>query len=303
VPIERNPSAIRGTVRLQLSHKPRLRKFSQTPHLIRPSVPRSLVRFGPFEMNLETRELRKHGMKIRLEDKPFELLQMLVSQPGRVFSRDELCAELWPDTFVCFEHSLNTAANKLRAALGDSALSSHFLETVRRRGYRFVGEVRDTDPPASTRKRSLLLVLPFRAQKSDPDMESFSLDFTEEVSACLTRSNSAQFGVLASSTASSFKKANFRSASGKSSEADLILEGSVRISAGHLRIAPQLVQVSDGVCIWSEIYHCPLEDAAERSRTEARSLCAAVLARLGIRAFSDNDLRSDAFRSLANCCG
>lgn len=303
MPIERNPSAIRGTVRLQLSHKPSLREFSQTPHLVRQPVPRSIVRFGPFEMNLETRELRKHGMKMRLEDKPFELLEMLVSQPGRVFSRDELCAELWPDAFVCFEHSLNTAANKLRVALGDSAHSSHFLETVRRRGYRFVGALRDTDSPASIRKRPLLLVLPFRTQKSDSDMESFALDFAEEVSACLARSNSERFAVLASSTASLFKEGNSRVGSGKPPEANLILEGTVRISAGHLRIAPQLVQVSDGVCLWSEIYRWPLEDGAEGSRTAARSLCAAILARLGIRGFSDNDLRAEAFPSLANSCG
>lgn len=300
MPIERNPSAVRGTVRLQLSHKPGIPKFSQTPHLVRQPLPRSILRFGPFEMNLESRELRKHGMKIRLEEKPFELLQTLVSQPGRVFSRGDLCAKLWPDTFVCFEHSLNTAANKLRAALGDSAHSSHFLETVRRRGYRFVGALRDTDPPACIRKRSLLLVLPFRTPKSAPDMESFSLDLAEEVSACLARSNSSQFAVLASSTASLFKKGSSRADCGKPPQADLVLEGTVRISVGHLRIAPQLVQVSDGVCIWSEIYDSPLEDAAECSRTTARSLCDAILVRLGIRGFSHDGLRSEALPSLAN---
>jgi len=287
VSMERRPSAIRGTVRLQLSHKPGVRKFSQTPYVVRQPVPRSLVRFGPFEMNLESRELRKHGMKIRLEDKPFELLEMLVSQPRRVFSRDELCARLWPDTFVCFEHSLNTAVNKLRAALGDSAHSSHFLETVRRCGYRFVGALGDNDSTPSSCKRSLLLVLPFRTQKSDPAMESFALDFTEDVAACFARSNSEQLAVLASSTTSFFKKRNSRLGAGEPLRADLILEGTVRISSGHLRVAPQLVQVSDGVCIWSEIYEWLLEDAAECSRTAARSLSAAILVRLGIRGFGE----------------
>ena len=109
-----------------------------------------LARFGVFEFDPEARELRKQGRKLRLQEQPFAVLTVLIERAGTVVSREELCARLWPaDTFVEFDHSLNTAVNKLREALGDSALSPRFIETVARRGYRFVAEVqweKDTTP-------------------------------------------------------------------------------------------------------------------------------------------------------------
>src|SRR5262245_6095240 len=100
------------------------------------------LRVGPFELDLRARELRKDGGRIRLQDKPFELIAALVERPGEVVTREELRQRLWPaDTFVAFDDSLNTAINKARDALGDSAESPRFIETVPRRGYRFIGPV------------------------------------------------------------------------------------------------------------------------------------------------------------------
>lgn len=101
-----------------------------------------IARFGVFEADLETRELRKQGRRIRLQDQPFAVLAILLERPGVVISREDIRQKLWTaDTFVDFDHSLNTAVNKIRETLGDSAGSPRFVETVARRGYRFVGEV------------------------------------------------------------------------------------------------------------------------------------------------------------------
>lgn len=107
-----------------------------------PTARPRIVRFGTFEADLTTRELRKGGVKIKLQGQPFELLAMLLERPGTVVPREELQLRLWPtDTFVDFDHGVNTAINRLREALGDSADSPRFVETLPRRGYRFISAV------------------------------------------------------------------------------------------------------------------------------------------------------------------
>ncbi len=105
------------------------------------------VQFGPFDLDLDTGELRKHGVRLKLQGKSFQILQALLERPGEVVTRDELKSRLWPgDTFVDFESGLNTAANRLRLALGDSAEDPRFIETVARTGYRFIGVLNDVAP-------------------------------------------------------------------------------------------------------------------------------------------------------------
>jgi DNA-binding winged helix-turn-helix (wHTH) protein len=100
------------------------------------------VRFGAFEADLSTGELWKSGSRLRLQEQPFQVLAMLLARPGELVTREELRQKLWPaDTFVDFDHSLNTAINKLRDALGDSASDPRYIETLARRGYRFVGKI------------------------------------------------------------------------------------------------------------------------------------------------------------------
>jgi len=106
------------------------------------------LRFGVFEVDLRAGELRKHGLQVRLQEQPFQVLAMLLEHPGDVVMREELQKRLWPaDTFVDFDHGLNKAINKIRDALSDSADSPRFVETVARRGYRFLAEVRVVDSP------------------------------------------------------------------------------------------------------------------------------------------------------------
>src|SRR5712691_10246568 len=113
------------------------------------------VRFGSFELDLRAGELRKQGVKIKLQEQPFQILALLLEQPGQVVTREELRSRLWPsDTFVDFDHSLNKAINKLREALGDSAENPRFVETLPRRGYRFIAGGDEPVTPASGGRRS-----------------------------------------------------------------------------------------------------------------------------------------------------
>jgi DNA-binding winged helix-turn-helix (wHTH) protein len=101
-----------------------------------------LLRFGIFEADLRSGELRRNGAKVRLQGQPFQVLAILLDRPGVVVTREELREALWPqDTFVDFDHGLNTAINKLRGALGDSGTNPRFIETLARRGYRFIAPV------------------------------------------------------------------------------------------------------------------------------------------------------------------
>ena len=105
--------------------------------------PRStVVRFAEYEADLRSGELRRQGHRLRLQEKPFQVLSALLARPGELVTREELRQSLWPaDTFVDFEHGLNTAVNKVREALRDSANDPRFIETLPRRGYRFIGQI------------------------------------------------------------------------------------------------------------------------------------------------------------------
>src|SRR5438270_687100 len=108
---------------------------------------KGLVQFGVFELNMQTGELRKSGIRVRLQGKPFQILQALLEHPGEVVTRDELRKRLWPvDTFVDFESGLNTAANRLRLTLGDSAENPRYIQTLSRTGYRFIASVSEAPP-------------------------------------------------------------------------------------------------------------------------------------------------------------
>ena len=112
-----------------------------------PAANARLYRFGIYEVDVRSGELRKNGAKLKLQEQPFQVLAMLLERPGEVLTRDQLRQRLWPaDTFVDFDHSLNTAINKLRDSLGDSAANPRFIETLAKRGYRFIAPVQVAPP-------------------------------------------------------------------------------------------------------------------------------------------------------------
>src|ERR1700736_3389330 len=118
------------------------------------SAPR-IIRFSTFEINLHTGELRQRGQKVKLQEQPLQLLTALLERPGELVTREELRGKLWPaDTFVDFDHGLNAAIKRLRDALGESAERPIFVETVARRGYRFIAPVvPDAAPQSEAQQR------------------------------------------------------------------------------------------------------------------------------------------------------
>jgi DNA-binding winged helix-turn-helix (wHTH) protein len=129
-----------------------------------------MVRFGTFEVDLQTGELRKAGQKLKFSGQPFQVLAILLERPGEVVTREELQKRLWPDTFVDVDHNLNTAINKIREVLGDAAENPRFVETLPRKGYRFIAPVEDTrissglpssKMPVQQRSWILRLLIPF----------------------------------------------------------------------------------------------------------------------------------------------
>lgn len=269
------------------SKLPRVRGF-QKLHTFATGQPPSappILRFGAFEVNFEDRELRKHGMRVKLEDKPFEIFEVLLRAPGKLVSRAELRAKLWPDTFVSYEHCLNTAINKLRFALGDSSRSTHFVETIRRRGYRFAGMLQAAQPAAARVARWALLVLPFRTQCLNGGPDSFMDGLTEELSAQLGRIDPASLGIVAVTTAMLYKGADCSVAEiGRKAGADLVIEGSVRRWRERVRVSAQLVRASEQLCLWSEIYNGTLTDPFGCQAEIAQSVASAVASELNLRA-------------------
>src|SRR5438874_10354976 len=127
---------------------------------------RSILRFGVFEVDVRSGELRKQGVRIKLQEQPFHVLAVLLQRPGEVVTPEEMRSQNWPaDTFVDFDNSLNTAVNKLREALGDSADSPRFIETLPRRGYRFIAPVTGGDGAAGGTAAGVSAVTPIRSEE------------------------------------------------------------------------------------------------------------------------------------------
>ena len=232
---------------------PQARDGKRQPPMRNSSSGTQNVRFGSFELDLRAGELRRDGIKVKLQDQPFQILAMLLEQPGQVVTREELRSRLWPsDTFVDFDHSLNKAINKLREALDDSAERPRFIETLTRRGYRFV------ESPAAAPEASIA-VLPFLSLSADPENELFADGMSEEIIGALARIRNLH--VVARTSAFSFKgkHVDLRIV-GQQLNVRTVLEGSVRRSGDRLRISAQLVNAADGFHLWSERYDREMKD-------------------------------------------
>src|SRR5713226_5075095 len=211
-----------------------------------------VMRFGTFEVNLQSRELRKHGMRIRLEEKPFQILEMLLDRAGLVVTRSMLRERLWPDTVVGYEHGLSTAINKLRDLLGDSSRSPRFVETLPRLGYRFIAPVVKPGKTVVTESKRMLLVLPFESLCGDSEQEFFAEGLTEEMISQLGQLNPKRLGVIARTSAVQYK-ATKKSIGEIAAElhVDCVLEGSVRCDGRRVRITGQLIEARDQTHLWS----------------------------------------------------
>ena len=209
------------------------------------------MRVGPFELDLPARELRDGAVRIRLQRQPFEILCALLERPGVVITRDELRQRLWPDgLFVDFEHSLNAAVKRLRAALGDDAARPTLIETVPRCGYRYIGTTHD--PQHSSRLR--LAVLPFTTLSSGVWCDYFSEGLTEELLVQLGAVNNDVEIIAPWSPRIEQRELRRARDIGTSLRAGFLLEGSTRHDGARVRITARLVETATEVHLWSETY-------------------------------------------------
>jgi TolB-like protein len=240
---------------------------------------RELIRFADFEVDLRSGELRRDGSRVRLQLQPFQLLCALLEYAGEVVSREEVQKRIWPaDTFVDFNQGLNNAVKKLREALGDDADKPRFIETLSKRGYRFIGVLRETAESLRVAVRSApsaaadsIAVLPFTSMSADSADEFFADGMTEEIINALAQIE--QLHVVARTSAFSFKGKyiDVRSV-GKQLNVRTVLLGSVRRAGNELRITAQLVNVEDGYHLWSDRFDREVKDIFEIQDEIARSI-------------------------------
>lgn len=222
------------------------------------------LRFGSFELDVRSRELWNGSTRIRLQEQPFEILRMLLERPGTVVSRGELQQRLWPSgTFVDFEHSLNAAVKRLRIALGDDAENPRFVETVPRRGYRFIaGPATDSTPRVSPAPHVRLAVLPFVDLSGSHRDDYFADGLTEEMIAQLGQLCRDRIGVISLHSSTVFKNSGLRARDiGEALRADYLLEGSARREGLRVRITSRLIESASETQLWVDTYERHLTDS------------------------------------------
>ncbi len=237
----------------------------------------SIVGFDCYKVDLASGQLYKHGVRLRLREKSFEALAALLEQPGEVVSRDHLRRRLWhDDVFVDFDNNLNTAIGQLRQALNDSAEHPRFIETLPRRGYRFVGQVA-AQPGAAPSPRGRLAVLPFLDLSGNPADEYFSDAMTDELITALARIAPGKLAVIARTTAMRYKHVQKDAAAiGRELDVGYLVEGAVRRSQDQVAINVQLIQVSDQTHIFAAKYEAGVPDVFSLHRRIAADLAASL---------------------------
>jgi len=231
------------------------------------------VRFGAFEVDLEGRRLLKRGMPVTLREQSFQVLAALMERPGEIVTREEFRRRLWAsDTFVDFEVALNSAVSRPRDALGDSANSPSFIETIPKRGYRFVVPIP---------KRPAVAVMPFVNQTGNVKDEYFSDGLTDELIRALSRVQGLR--VTAGSVVFRFKgqRCDARQI-GNELAVEAVLEGSVWRTGDRIRISVNLVGVKDGFNLWAQRFDSNLGDVF----TIQDEVCSAVAEAMHIRSGS-----------------
>ena len=211
--------------------------------------------FDIFEVDANTGELWREGVKVKLQDQPLQILQILLAQPGELVSREELRKRIWPsNTFVDFDHGINNAIKRLREALADPADTPKFVETVARRGYRFIGKLETA--VAGTES---LAVLPLENLSHDPEQEYFADGLTDALITQLARISALR--VVSRTTAMHYKRIH-RPLPEIARELGVskIVEGTVQRSGGRVRVTAQLIESATDTHLWADSYERDLRD-------------------------------------------
>src|SRR5215813_4207705 len=234
-----------------------------------------MVRFGSFEVDPTAGELRKQGVKVKLQEQPFQILVMLLEHRGQVVTREALRSRLWPcDTFVDFDHGVNKAMTKLREALGDTAENPRFIEILAKRGYRFIGT-----PGVGPGRIESLAVLPLDNLSRDPEQEYFADGLTEALITSLAKIGALR--VISRTTAMRFKKTDKSLPQiARELNVDAIVEGTVLRSGDRVRISAQLIHASTDTHLWADNYDRDLRDILALHSEVAQAIARQVQVKL-----------------------
>lgn len=277
-----------------------------------------VIRFATFEVDLQAGEVHKGGLKLKLSGQPFQVLAILLEHPGAVVTREELQKRLWPDTFVDVDHNLNTAINKIREVLGDSAENPRFVETLPRRGYRFIHPLVEETATTSIlrragkRRTSMLLlvgapvallllvtvvlliqryrranapiiqslaVLPLENLSGDPAQEYFADGITDALITDLAEIGSLR--VISRTSAMQYKgtkKALHQVA--RELHVDAVVEGTVVRSGKRVRIDAQLIQAATDRHLWANSYERDQSDIVALQNDVARAIAGEIQIKL-----------------------
>ncbi len=237
----------------------------------------SIVRFGIFEVDLCARQLRKNGVRIHLQEQPFSVLVALLGRPGEPVTREQLRRSIWPEAcFGDFDHGLNKAVSKLRLALADSASTPRFIETLPKRGYRFLAPLVSAGLLRND-GRLRLAVMPFRTSVADDVDEQIADGLTEELITTFTKADSKRLAVISRTSVHFFAAKGIRQISSEL-HADYVVEGLVRSSDQRIRVSVQLIKAHDEAHVWAEIFDRPLDDVFAVQDELAKLITQAVIA-------------------------
>lgn len=242
----------------------------------------TILTFGPFRLDPRTLELTRDGHPVPLRPQPCRLLALLAARPGELLTRAELTSAMWPGVHVRFDLGLNSCLKQIRAALGDDADRPQWIETLARRGYRFIGTVRNVDNAAVSGMRRLL-VLPARGvTPHDELVRPLVTALNDEIEtrlACLT-------GALTVVPLASMPDALAATPSLRllaEAGVDLVLDCRIHCEGRNVRLAVQLIDTVDRTLAWAEMIEGSLDDRFAMQRAVARAISAGVRTTLGLR--------------------
>jgi TolB-like protein/Tfp pilus assembly protein PilF len=239
----------------------------------------STIHFGLFEVDLRAGELRKQGVRVKLQEQPLQVLLFLLENPGAVVTREELQQRIWTsDTFVDFDHGLYNAIRRLREALGDSADTPHYVETLARRGYRFIGRL-DPGPTSTPSPIRSLAVLPLENLSRDPEQEYFAEGLTEALITTLAKIG--ELRVVSRTSIMLYKgvRKPVREIA-RELEVDAIVEGTVLRAGDRVRITAQLIDAAREAHLWAESYERDLCDVLTLQSEVAQAVAREVRVKL-----------------------
>src|SRR5262245_59408580 len=244
----------------------------------------AVLRFGGFDLDVARGELRLNGDPVKLAPQPLKVLELLVRRSGDVLTRNEIRDYVWStDTFVDFEQGLNFCIRQIREVLGDAADKPRFIETLPRRGYRFLMPVQTVEAGLPS-KVTRLIVLPFRMLRPDPDTDflSFSLPDALTVSLSCLESLVVRSSMVAARFGGDGQPIDPKRV-GVEADVDVIVTGTLLRAGEQVRVTSQLTEAATGTLLWSDSAQAPIGDLFQVQDELARRIIDSLCLPLSMR--------------------